>query len=345
MSSLKIVHSLGMARKRRTPEEARRLILEATKKLVVERGPDAIGLKDVADAAGVSHALVTHYFGTRNALMAKAMVDASHHQREVFFDTLRVNELTDPGTLIRLYLKNVTHPVTSRLASWAVLTGRLNADDFFTFGNTNRAIDLLEAAFKAEGTPLAREDLLFGAVLVISASWGYGLGRRPVLRSLGMEPSQERDEWFIQRLTDLLTGQLLGPGDGERAEAAPSRRAQDVFGAMSRRDEALPVLISLLDDETAIAEQAHQALRTLTAHDYGPDPGDWAEFASWARKRSREAWLLEALDAELESLREVAVRELERLGLPSGMLDPSAERSERRRARRFARKWLKDSRR
>jgi AcrR family transcriptional regulator len=45
---------------RRNPEEARRVILRAAIRTISKQGPAAYGLKDVASAAGVSHALVTH---------------------------------------------------------------------------------------------------------------------------------------------------------------------------------------------------------------------------------------------------------------------------------------------
>src|SRR4051812_23554771 len=56
-------------RVRRTPEEARERILEAAERVFATHLPDVVGLKDVAREAGVSHALVTHYFGTYAALV------------------------------------------------------------------------------------------------------------------------------------------------------------------------------------------------------------------------------------------------------------------------------------
>ena len=60
-------------RVRRSPEEARTLILDAADAVFREHLPDAVGLKEVAKAAGVSHALVTHYFGTYANLVEAAL--------------------------------------------------------------------------------------------------------------------------------------------------------------------------------------------------------------------------------------------------------------------------------
>src|SRR5687768_3387856 len=51
-------------RRRRSPELARQEILDASERVFVDFQPDQVGLKEVAREAGVSHALITHYFGT-----------------------------------------------------------------------------------------------------------------------------------------------------------------------------------------------------------------------------------------------------------------------------------------
>jgi TetR/AcrR family transcriptional regulator, repressor for neighboring sulfatase len=52
-------------RQRRTPEEARRLILEAAQMLIARTGPEGFRLQDIAAAAGISHPLILHHFGSR----------------------------------------------------------------------------------------------------------------------------------------------------------------------------------------------------------------------------------------------------------------------------------------
>ncbi|HZJ68032.1 MAG TPA: helix-turn-helix domain-containing protein [Kofleriaceae bacterium] len=48
-------------RVRRSPEEARTHILDAADAVFRDHLPDAVGLREIAVAAGVSHGLVTHY--------------------------------------------------------------------------------------------------------------------------------------------------------------------------------------------------------------------------------------------------------------------------------------------
>src|SRR5215472_14610843 len=56
-------------RQRRTPEEARRLILGAAQAAIVRTGPEGLRLHDIAAAAGVSHPLILHHFGSRAGLV------------------------------------------------------------------------------------------------------------------------------------------------------------------------------------------------------------------------------------------------------------------------------------
>ncbi|WP_203217840.1 TetR/AcrR family transcriptional regulator [Nocardia terpenica] len=57
------------SRVRRTPEEARRLILDAAEGLLVEGGVAAVQVRAVATRVGMTDAGVNHHFGTRDRLL------------------------------------------------------------------------------------------------------------------------------------------------------------------------------------------------------------------------------------------------------------------------------------
>lgn len=59
--------------RRRPPSERREEILQAAIADLAERPVERITLGTVADRAGVSRALVTHYFRTRDALVGAAL--------------------------------------------------------------------------------------------------------------------------------------------------------------------------------------------------------------------------------------------------------------------------------
>src|SRR5438045_6718677 len=56
-------------RLRRTPEEARRLILDTAQDLIARSGPEGLRLQEIAAAAGISHPLILHHFGSREGLV------------------------------------------------------------------------------------------------------------------------------------------------------------------------------------------------------------------------------------------------------------------------------------
>jgi AcrR family transcriptional regulator len=74
-------------RRRRTQQERRaeseQKLLEATAELVVERGFNQLSLNAIGERAGYSHALVTHLFGTKAALIERlnGMVDELYRSR------------------------------------------------------------------------------------------------------------------------------------------------------------------------------------------------------------------------------------------------------------------------
>src|SRR3984893_5635360 len=59
----------SVKRARRTPEEARRLILETAQQLIARAGPEGLRRQEIAAAAGISHPLILHHFGSREGLV------------------------------------------------------------------------------------------------------------------------------------------------------------------------------------------------------------------------------------------------------------------------------------
>jgi TetR/AcrR family transcriptional regulator, repressor for neighboring sulfatase len=90
-----IVNSEGGAlrmsgkRMRRTPEEARRHILDAAEASMASRGPAGIRLQDVARSAGVSHSNVLHHFGSRAGLIEALNRRTVEDLKSVLFEVMR----------------------------------------------------------------------------------------------------------------------------------------------------------------------------------------------------------------------------------------------------------------
>lgn len=61
------------AKKKRDPESSKRRILEAAQRAFARRGYDGARLREIAQQAGVHHALVHHYFGDKKGLFRAVM--------------------------------------------------------------------------------------------------------------------------------------------------------------------------------------------------------------------------------------------------------------------------------
>src|ERR1051325_3483831 len=72
----------SVKRLRRTPEEARRLILDTAQELIARNGPEGLRLQEIAAAAGISHPLILHHFGSREGVVRALLQEAVAELRD-----------------------------------------------------------------------------------------------------------------------------------------------------------------------------------------------------------------------------------------------------------------------
>jgi AcrR family transcriptional regulator len=89
-------------RLRRTPEEARRLILETAQALITSTGPEGLRLQDIA-AAGISHPLTLHYFGSREGLVRALTRQAVAELRDKLVAAMASGDCTVEQQLDRVF--------------------------------------------------------------------------------------------------------------------------------------------------------------------------------------------------------------------------------------------------
>jgi TetR/AcrR family transcriptional regulator, repressor for neighboring sulfatase len=179
--------------------------LNAAKKLVCEVPPDALGLKSVAAAAGVSHALVTHYFGTIDALINDALESLAEENRRQLTEKITAEE-SSPREWLRHLFGWVLRPEAARLLAWSHITGSVTRSDFFSRRSRGlrKVADLLEARFEGH-LDVSREDIEDLLLLVMSASFGYAIGRSGFWGGLGVDkPTEEQDDRFFEVLASLV---------------------------------------------------------------------------------------------------------------------------------------------
>jgi AcrR family transcriptional regulator len=231
------------ARTRRDPEAARALILGAAEHLIGARGPDAVGLKDVAGEAGVSHALVSHYFGTYTALVDAVLERRAEQLRNRVIALLGEPSVEmRPAMLLDRLWDVMAESTSARLTAWALLSGRADSAEFFPrrVQGMRAVADVLEArmrgraasarggAREASAAETSRADIEFLVTLSFVVTMGYGLGRTAVRASLGKNSGaagNSEDEEFRSRVVALFELYLARPRTKERgARGSRSRK-------------------------------------------------------------------------------------------------------------------------
>ena len=187
---------------RRTPEEARRLILEAAEAGMAASGPAGLRLEAVAKAAGVSHPTILHHFGSREGLIQALNGKTVEQLKSVLLGVLN------------------SQPDSSDDAVAATFAA-------YRDGLAQRVIWLLQSGqpMAAQGLPVFDE--MVEALHAFRLSWA---GPHPRFDS--------EDTRAIVHLTtiaafgDAIIGARLRRANDEKAEARLSARFEHWFGEM-----------------------------------------------------------------------------------------------------------------
>jgi AcrR family transcriptional regulator len=114
-------------RRRRSADEARGEALTSARKLLIERGPDAVTLKAVAEDLGMSHTNILHHFGTAGELQSELM---SAMVRDLAAALMGVvsqlrSDVGAPRALVDMVFDAFDKGGAGRLAAWIVLSGNI----------------------------------------------------------------------------------------------------------------------------------------------------------------------------------------------------------------------------
>jgi AcrR family transcriptional regulator len=217
-------------RRRRSAEDAKRAILDATEARFAARGPAGIRLQDIAADVGVSHPAILHHFGSREDLIRAVIDRALGGLREEVLATLAVPDPTriDVAALIERVFQTLGGHGQARLMAWLALAdesgggARREAGAFFVRETAETVHVRRTALHEAAGRrPPPFEDTLFSILLTSLALIGDALLGETTRASSGItDPAGGRRfrTWFAQ----LLVAHLAG-GAELAAEPTPQR--------------------------------------------------------------------------------------------------------------------------
>jgi AcrR family transcriptional regulator len=211
-------------RRRRTPDDARRELLAAAERVFAAHPPDAVGLKEIARAAGVSHALITHYFGTYGGLVDAVLARRLDALRDAVLARVQVaGALARPGELLAILFAALEDPVHKRLWIWSLAGERASAQDFLPLhheGLRQLAVAIASAIGAEHGGHAERllaaveQTLLLG----LAAAYGYAIGKPALVGALGRVPSPAFDRELQDTLGEMMREHLrrVAAGQGDR---------------------------------------------------------------------------------------------------------------------------------
>ena len=199
-------------RKRRPPEQARTELLDAAERVFVEFQPDQVGLKEIAGEAGVSHALVTHYFGTYAGLIEATLERRVQALRETLLGQVReVGALAQPARLLGIVFASLADPVHLRLMRWMFASERPSANHVLAFADQGLQLIAFEIgkALLGPSPPHAKIVAIENALIAaVSAAYGYAMGKYAMAAAVGRPPGRELDETVQQTLAQMIQTHL-----------------------------------------------------------------------------------------------------------------------------------------
>ena len=175
--------------------------------------PDQVGLKEVAREAGVSHALITHYFGTYAGLLEAALERRVSGVREVLLSRLREPQaLIHADELLEILFRTLEDPVHLRLTRWLLTSERPAA--MHAFGLQRRGLSVAAELLAGWLVPTPDRPLIekleVTLVIAVSAAYGYAITKDALAGSLGREPSRELDDQVRLTMAAMVRGHVRG---------------------------------------------------------------------------------------------------------------------------------------
>lgn len=185
------------ARKRRTADESRALILKTAARRLREYGLEGLNITGVAEEAGISHATLIHHFGSsggmRDALTQKMTLDLIQDL------TVAMDANVPPSQLVANVFDALSAGGHAKLLAWRAVEGAGDQpgeqiSEFF-----QRLLDASQASLGLSRV----EDVRNMVMLVATSAIGVGLAGDTLAAVIGLseEEMQAFPAWLNEHIT------------------------------------------------------------------------------------------------------------------------------------------------
>jgi AcrR family transcriptional regulator len=191
-------------RVRRRPDEARRLILDAAQAAIARTGPEGLRLHDIAAAAGVSHPLILHHFGSRAGLVRALTREATAELKDKLIAALAGPDYAIEEQLDRVF-DAFRNGLGQRLAWLATVAPEGDpGGGMMIQREIAEHLHAKRLALAPPGTNVTFEDSQFLVHLIAVAALGDAIYGAQFRRSAGLEVGPETDRRFRGWLAALI---------------------------------------------------------------------------------------------------------------------------------------------
>ena len=184
----------GDKRVRRTPEEAKSLILSIASDRLSALGLEGLNISGVAKDAGMSHATVIHHFGSTGA-MRKALLEKMTH--DLLSDVMvALNHHEEPARVLDHLFEMLSHGGHGRLLAWLALDQQA-----FSPASESKGLftDILNKIAEDSGDPVHAKQIIF---LVAIAAMGKSICGDAIAGLIGINETEARQfpEWLAEHI-------------------------------------------------------------------------------------------------------------------------------------------------
>jgi TetR/AcrR family transcriptional regulator, repressor for neighboring sulfatase len=194
----------SIRRQRRTPEEARRLILEAAQDLLARTGPEGLRLQEIAAAAGISHPLILHHFGSREGLVRALTQQAVAELRDRLIAAIGSAEYSLEQQLDRVF-DAFRDGLAQRLAWLATVDPQgQQAGTAMVMRDIADRLHTRRLATAPPGASIERAETESMIHLIATAAFGDAIFGAQLRRSAGLEQTSETEHRFRSWFAALI---------------------------------------------------------------------------------------------------------------------------------------------
>lgn len=186
-------------RLRRTPDEAKALIMDVAAERLRRLGLDGLNISGVAEAAGISHATVIHHFGStgamREALLRKMTADLLSDVMEA------LQYQQSPDKVLGRLFGTLSRDGHGKLLAWLALDSQLAGFDATT--STGDLFENIIDSIASEGGN--RTDAKYQVYLVAIAALGLGICGEVLAKLVGLSEKEagQFPSWLAEHLQTL----------------------------------------------------------------------------------------------------------------------------------------------